>query len=411
MNIQELSRNDQYKVYRYLYTLGISPITDVEFDTLEKEIKALPQNESMTDLFSQTSDDDDMPTELLRKVCSEEELKYILSKANEGKKSEGLIDFVSKSMHSENTLEGCFAWIDNLKREGVEFCVSPKIDGTNTTSEFQSISTGQSALLNTRTRGRSGNAFDITAATRRVLPATVECDGIIVAAEAVVRNKDVETYNQFLGITVEEEKLKTPRGVALSALRRQDIPPEAIDLVSLLVFRVNYGATHSEGLDKARELGFTTVPYEVYKFKYTTRDEFESELTKLIWKYRNLMDENDYITDGIVLQVNDNAYFQGTVTNTAFDGGNLAVKALAWEPGVYTSTVEKISMSADALYEYNCKALIKTVYTESGKKLSWVNLYNPDTMIRMDIHEGSLIEFNYQNETTINILRNLSKEV
>jgi NAD-dependent DNA ligase len=232
------------------------------------------------------------------------------------------------------------------------------------------------------------------------MPESVEINGFVAAAEAVVTFDHLAEYNTM--VEKSSGAFVTCRGSALSILRRTDIPDECTNFVQPFVFRTNYGSKHSDGLNKAKELGFKVVPFETYTFEFKTYEEYEKEITTLIWKYRNMMDSIGVPTDGLVLQINDNAYFTGTITNTAFDGGNLAVKALAWEPGIYTSRVREIIMECEGNLQYNCKALVEPTYTEEGKCMQFVNLYNPNIMICNDIHEGDLIKFEYVNETTIN---------
>jgi NAD-dependent DNA ligase len=149
------------------------------------------------------------------------------------------------------------------------------------------------------------------------------------------------------------------------------------------------------------------VPHEVYRFKFHNGEEYNKELTALIMKYKTLTENMGITTDGLVLQVNDRHLAENEHTATAADGDNLAVKAVAWEASVFSSKVTNIVIQPSA-NQYCCKAIVEPVYTESDKKLSVVNLYNPDTMIRNNVNIGSVIEFKYENETTISFLRNLS---
>lgn len=405
MNISTLNNKDKYRLARYLYKYGMSPLSDVEYDELEQILKKeVTANASYTDFFSsdfeanpfETSYDDDStrPTDLINLALSAEEQEQLKIMEKSGKAVEVLDAYVSKSMQSYRTLRECFDWINNY--HGVEFCISPKIDGINSTSSYVN------GIFDTaRTRGRGKNAIDISTKLKKCLPEKIDFNNqFIVAAEIVVTRDHLEQYNNM--VNSDAKTFVTCRGSALSILRRTDIPEECTSFIKPFVFRTNVGNTLAEGLTIAKELGFNTVPFEVYTFKYTNYEEYEKELSELIWKYKEIMEELNIPTDGLVLQINNNSYFSNTVTHTAYDAGNLAVKALAWEPGIYTSRVKDIIMAADTTVQYNCKAIVEPTYTEEGKCMQYVNLYNINTMIVNDIHPGDLIKFEYVNETTIN---------
>lgn len=417
MNINNLSDAEKYLLTRYLYKYGMSPINDIEYDELEKTVKSESARVSeITDLFGndirenpfETSYDDDTtrPSLLIDRCLSDDEKQKLMimeMQATAGNTAESLEAYVSKSMLSYRTLEECKPWID--KFYDAEFCISPKIDGINTTTEYVG-----GKFCTSRTRGRGKNAIDISYKMGVHMPSEIDYeDRFIVVAEAVVAKSGLEDYNKKIGLDdgvdsyhPGEKALVTCRGAALSILRRTDIPEDCINYVNTLVFRTNIGDTLAYGLEVAKSLGFNTVPFEVHKFSYKNYEEYTKEISELIWKYKDTMENLGIPTDGLVLQINDNKYFGSMSTNTAYDGGNLAVKALAWEAGVYTARVKDIIMSADGNYQYNCKAKIEPTYTAEGKKMQLVNLYNVNTMITNDVHPGDYIQFEYVNETTIN---------
>lgn len=413
MTIDNLTLKEKYQLARYLYKFGMSPLSDKEYDAIEQELKQeSASGSSYTDLFGggfesnpfETSYDDDnvRPTALLERALTESELNHLALMESSGVAVENLDAYVSKSMQSYRTLKECFEWINNY--HGVEFCISPKIDGINSTTSYVA---GQ--FETTRTRGRGKNAIDISTKMKQHLPDIIPYnDQFILAAEVVVTRDHLEQYNNM--VPEDNKAFVTCRGSALSILRRTDIPEECTNFIKTFIFRTNVGSTLAEGLDLAASMGFNVVPHEIYTFKYTTYEEYEEELSALIWKYKEIMEGMNIPTDGLVLQINSNSHFTDTTTHTAYDGGNLAVKALAWEPGVYTSRVKEISMSAENTVQYNCKAIVEPTYTEEGKCMQQVNLYNINNMIVNDVHVGDLIQFEYVNETTINFLRKVVAE-
>lgn len=414
INCKDFTAEEYYILARFMYRIGYRICEDVDYDALEKELKnkyktdttSLFSNDdkSITKYLERSYDDDPIPYDLLGRAMTTEQMNMLLRGVDLGSSEDtSIVNDVSKSMKAYRTLDEAYDWITSNKQ--YEFCISPKIDGINTTSAYH-LAGGHRVLKYTRTRGRSGRHFDITANARYVLPIAVDTDeDLTIAGEAIYPSEDLHVLNEALEYSG-DDTIVTPRGGALSALRRSNLNAEVYEYLKIFVFRCNLGKSFADGLDIASKLGFLVVPHEVYKFSYTTKQEYEKELTDLIWKYKTKMDAMNIATDGIVLQINDRTVSIDMQTNTLHDGDNLAVKALAWEPGIYTSRIRSFIMK-NSTSQFCCKALIDPVYTESGKKLSVVNLYNPETLITNGLKVGSLIEINYKNETTINFLRKL----
>lgn len=262
-------------------------------------------------------------------------------------------------------------------------------------------------MIHSRSRGRRNDPLTFTTNTQKCLPRILpriqeDTEDIHISAEAYVEPDYLETIGYYARCS-----FTTSRDAARSALQRTDYPDKIYNHVKLVAFRVDLGDTLSEGLDTLREQGFPTVPYKTYKFKYTNYAEFEKELSDLIWEFKAIATEEHIPNDGIVLQVNKYEEFGKEATEKLYDDGNLAVKALGWEPRIYSSIVKEIQMKRDYTIRFSCKAIVEPVYTENQKKLTNVNLFNPARLIENDIHEGDLIEFEYKNDTTINFRRKL----
>jgi NAD-dependent DNA ligase len=387
--IEELTKEELYTLSRFMYKIEQSIILDQEYDKLEKELVG----ENRTDY-----NDDDIPTELLHQVYSEEKVKELLTGLKEPS-SINLERYVSRSMKAYRTLEECYEWINQNKE--LEMCISPKIDGINTTTLFT-----KDGLQYSRTRGRMGRSNDITANISRVLPRDLTADDLVVCAEAVYTADELSVVNQQLTQYSSTTPIITPRGGATSVLMRDIYPDFVYNHLNIFVFRTNYGDTLAESIDYAKSLGFSVVPHEVYKFKFNSYAEYEKEITSLIWKYKLMMEENGIPTDGLVLQINQRDVFNRDIKDGFIEGGSLAVKAVGWEPGVYQSEVIDIKIEP-SVFQCCTKALIKPVTTDSGKKLSVVNLFNPSILFNNKIKVGSIIEFNYKNETTTDFIRKI----
>lgn len=396
---------EAYTLTRFMYSIGKPIISDPDYDVFENYVL------NTYEMLISSYDDDEIPEDLLVKIYGREKATEYVGAAKP-KKDEAFIDIsnqVSKSMQSYRTLQECYPWINAHK--SVELMVSPKIDGINTATSY--VRDPNSMKFNyARTRGRSSRAFDISHNIIKKFPQEISLpnniDNLVIAAEAILPRAYLETLNKAIySVTGTNPEIHTPRGGGMSMLKRTDIPDEVYSNLRLFVFRCSYGRTFDESLAFAEANGFEVVPHEVYKFTYSNYSEYEKELSDLIYKYKGICDKMGITTDGIVLQVNDRKLAENEVSSKIADGDNLAVKALAWEADVYSSKVIDIVLEPSATH-YNCKAIIEPVYNSSDKKLSIVNLYNIGMMIRNKVKIGSLIEFKYENETTISFLRNLS---
>jgi NAD-dependent DNA ligase len=387
--INELTKEELYSLSRFMYKIGQSIISDIEYDALEKELVG----DKRTDY-----NDDDIPIEVLRQVYTDEEINNLLSGLKESA-SVNLDRYVSRSMKSYRTLEECYEWINQNK--DLEMCISPKIDGINTTTLFT-----QNGLTYSRTRGRAGRSKDLTENISKVLPKDLKADDLVVCGEAVYTADKLSIVNQQLLQYSSTTPIITPRGGATSVLVKDIYPDFVYQHLNIFMFRTNYGNTLAESIEYAKSLGLPTVPYETYKFEFSTYSEYEAEITSLIWKYKLMMEEQGIPTDGLVLQINQRDVFNKHIKDGFIEGGSLAVKAVGWEPGVYQSEVVDIIIEP-SVFQCCTKAIIKPVTTDSGKRLSVVNLFNPATLFNNKIKVGSIIEFNYKNETTSDFIRKI----
>lgn len=262
-------------------------------------------------------------------------------------------------------------------------------------------------LIFSRSRGREGQYLTWTDNVSKCLPKVIKNiqsskEDIFISAEAYVEPDYLETLGHFAKCS-----FTTSRDAARSALQRTDYPDKVYNHVKLLAFRVNVGDTLTEGLETLRDMGFPTVPFKKHTFTFTNFQEFEKELSDLIWEFKAIATERHIPNDGIVLQVNETASFGKESTETQYDDGNFAVKALGWEPCIYSSIVKEILIKRDYTVRFSVKAVVEPVYTEGHKTLTNVNLFNPKRLIESGVHVGDLIEFEYKNDTTINFIRKL----
>lgn len=288
----------------------------------------------------------------------------------------------------------------NLNEKVEQVVYSPRLDQSINEQDLN-------RLIFSRSRGRKGQYITWTDNVSKCLPRMIKNiqsskEDIFISAEAFVEPDYLETLGHFAKCS-----FTTSRDAARSALQRSDYPDKVYKHVRLLAFRVNVGDTLTEGLEALRDIGFPTVPFRKHTFSFTNFEEFEKELSEIIWEFKAIAAEQHIPNDGIVLQVNETASFGKESTENLYDDGNFAVKALGWEPSIYSSIVKEVLIRRDYTVRFSVKAIVEPVYTEGNKMLTTVNLFNPKRLIESDVHVGDLIEFEYKNDTTINFIRKL----
>lgn len=404
-DVSTLTDEQRYIYARFRYRIGSPVISDIEYDSLDKKFKSLGK---LTEYTERSYDQDPVPYaifEILEKTP--EEISTMVSVLNwsgaevpEDVKPV-LLEVECKSIHSENTLEMCYPWM--AEHKGVPCLLMAKVDGNNTTSIWTKPNpeSDLSVYRYTQTRG-SGDSkpINITANMSKIVPKAlnIKQDHLIVTAEAVYDERYMDFMRESVGVS-----LLTPRTAALSFLRIKDYPEELYKYIRLLVFKTNYGDKLSDSLTYAASLGFEIVPTFKFVPDFEDFEDFRVRMTDTIWKFYKLCHAKGIDIDGLVAQVDSKTEFSQQSTSGLYDFGNFAVKAVAWEPDIFESVVVRIEMEP-GVEQYNCVALVEPVTTKNGKKLSRVNLYNPQNMMANGVTAGSRIRFKYYNETTIEFI-------
>lgn len=391
-----MSDLDRFLIARYLYANGVDFISDAEYDELRKRL------ESEGQVFNPIYEDDPIPLEALqRSGFSQDEIKELIeySAPDSEEHVDLLMDSPCLSINSTNSYEEAFTWFHAL--QGVEVILTPKIDGINTRRGFK-FEDGELKYCVALTRGRAANSLNVTSNLRYITPKIRDPKGIttnlVVHSETFVPAKYIEYLCQTYGL-----RLTLPRGAGMSMARTSRYALEDYWMLRSPVFRVDYGTTLAEGLDMAKELGFEVVPYWYFKYEGEPYADFKVRLDTLMREIKDTADSLDYVTDGIVAQINDMLTYASSDISRGYSTSNLALKIGLWQPGIYESTVRSIIIQPQD-EQCNCVAIVDPVIAHGGQTLQRVNLFNPDIMISSGILPGSKIRFEYKNETTINLI-------
>jgi DNA ligase (NAD+) len=139
------------------------------------------------------------------------------------------------------------------------FCVEPKLDGGSVEILYRG---GRLVEAATRGDGTTGEEISANLRTVRSLPVTIDCeDPLTLRAEVVIYRRDLEAINEER-LEAGEPLFANPRNAAAGSLRMLDPKVVARRRLRAMVWQVvegrSLGASHSEALRRAAELGLPT---------------------------------------------------------------------------------------------------------------------------------------------------------
>lgn len=279
--MEELIREISKASHAY-YVLDDPYISDMQWDRLYDELKAL---ETETGIV--------LPESPTRKVGGEtlkgfEEHTHITR---------------LWSLDKVQNLEELDAWIARTEKlagkENLQYYVEYKFDGLTLNLTYDHGSLIQAA---TRGDGIRGEAILPQAKTIHSVPRTIPYQDLIeVQGECIMRLSTLEKYNQ----AHPDAPLKNARNAAAGALRNLDPAVTAsrhLDAFFYQVGTITDPPYHSqpEMLDFLRQNGFQVSPF---LGSGTGRDELEKCIRRIEAERKSL----DWLIDGVVIKVGDNA--------------------------------------------------------------------------------------------------------
>ena len=207
------------------------------------------------------------------------------------------------SMDKVQTLEELDAWIARTEklagRNNLQYYVEYKFDGLTLNLTYDNGKLIQAA---TRGDGIRGEAILDQAKTIHTVPREIPYRGLLeVQGECIMRLSTLEKYNR----EHPEAKLKNARNAAAGALRNLDPAVTAsrhLDAFFYMVGTIENPPyrTQPEMLEFLRENGFQVSPY-------TGSGKGREELEKCIRQIEAERGSLDWLIDGVVIKVGDNA--------------------------------------------------------------------------------------------------------
>ena len=357
-------RGEIEKNNRLYYDLDAPVISDYEYDMMMRRLKELEaahpeyvtadsptQRVGGTVMNSFASVTHEVPLESLNDVFSHEEL----------------YDF-GRRMHE--MIDGAYA-----------YSVEPKIDGLSMSLVYEN-----GIFIRGATRGNGLVGEDVTEnlKTVRNLPMKLKnAPAHLVVRGEVYMSKEVFHELNALREINGEPLFANPRNAAAGSMRQQDPKIAASRKLDIIVFNVQassapYGS-HEEALTAIREMGFPTVPYQIY-------DTIEACVNAIEALGEN-RDSLAYDMDGAVIKIND--FAQREALGSTAKAPRWAV-AYKYPPEKKETKVVDIVVQVGRTGVLTPKAVVEPVRL-AGTTVTNATLHNQDFVDKLDIRIGDTV--------------------
>lgn len=368
---EAISRHD-----RLYYDLDAPEISDAKYDLLVRELITLESSMgNSTEPSSPTARVGGTPGNEFRKVVHAFPMLSL------------------ENAFSKDDLEGF------LRRSSYpEVCCELKIDGLAISLVYQDGEFVQGA---TRGDGRVGEDVTGNIRTIRILPQKLsgEIPGRLeVRGEVLIKSED------FLALNTEREEqglplFANPRNAAAGSLRQLDSRVTAARRLSLFVYQVvapeRYGLkSQYQTIQWLSSLGFPTQGTELVC-------EGSEELFAYIEKWRTARFTLPYVTDGVVIKVDDLGSW-GDLGATA-KAPRWAV-AYKYPPEEKLTRLKKIEISVGRTGTLTPVAILEPVNI-SGTVVQRASLHNADEIVRKDLREGDMVWVRKAGEIIPEVIR------
>jgi DNA ligase (NAD+) len=269
------------------------------------------------------------------------------------------------------------------------YVIEPKIDGASVSLRYEK---GQLVLAATRGRGNVGDDITVNARTIRSVPLTLQKDGAPVAPPAILEvrgevymdNDDFQRVNKEIAETG-EEPYANPRNLTSGTLRRLDPKIVAKRRLRFLAHGLgqvepNPAKSYWEWTQLLRKWGLP-LPKEVW------RAENVDEAIKRIHEFEKLRPKLPYMTDGVVLKVDD---FKQRDRLGATSKAPRWVIAYKYETEQQPTVLHGVRWQVGKGGKLTPVADLEPVFI-GGVTVTHATLHNVDQIRRLDIHIGDTV--------------------
>lgn len=272
--------------YHY-YTLDNPIVSDAEYDKLYDELLKL---ERETGIILPNSPTQRVGGEILQKFEKHTHLKelYSLQKAQSFEELEDFHNRCKKLLNEYN--------LKNGTDKKLEYFVEFKFDGLTVNLTYEN---GNLISASTRGNGQYGEEVFEQVKTIKSIPLKIDYEGLIeIQGEAIMPLSALENYNK-----THDVPLKNARNAAAGAIRNLD-PKKTADR-NLDCFIYNVGFKSDENFKNQEEmirfLKENKFKVNEYEKKCITLNDVKDKISEI----ESLRKKVDYLTDGVVIKVND----------------------------------------------------------------------------------------------------------
>ncbi|WP_455067507.1 NAD-dependent DNA ligase LigA [Parvimonas micra] len=272
--------------YQY-YTLDEPTVSDAEYDKLYDELLKL---EKETGIILPNSPTQRVGGEVLEKFEKHTHLKelYSLQKAQSFEELEEFHNRCTKLLNEYNSI--------NNTNKTLEYFVEFKFDGLTINLTYNN---GVLVSASTRGNGVYGEEVLEQVKTIKSIPLEIEYKGLVeIQGEAIMPLSALSKYNETA-----EVPLKNARNAAAGAIRNLDPKKTASRNLDAFIYNVGFKSdqqfkTQEEMISFLRQNKFKVNEYEKKCFNI-------QEIKDKINEIEVLRKKVDYLTDGVVIKVND----------------------------------------------------------------------------------------------------------
>lgn len=265
-------------------------------------------------------------------------------------------------------------WLGN--KSGV---LSWKLDGLTVVLTYEN---GELVKAVTRGNGEYGEVITNNAKTFVNIPLTIPYKKrLVIRGEALIKYADFERINSL--IENPDEKYKNPRNLCSGTVRQLNNEITAKRNVHFLAYNILESEEtfelNSKMLEWLAKQGFNVVGHDIVN---------AGNIEKYVAEYSDMIKDNDFPSDGLVLQYDDIAYGLSLGNTAKFPRHSIAFK---WADETAETTLLDIEWSASRTGLINPVAIFEPVELE-GTTVSRASVHNVSIVESLKLGIGDKIE-------------------
>lgn len=373
--------------YHY-YTLDNPIVSDAEYDKLYDELLKL---ESETGIILPNSPTQRVGGEILQKFEKHTHLKelYSLQKAQSFEELEDFHNRCKKLLNEYN--------LKNGTDKKLEYFVEFKFDGLTVNLTYEN---GNLISASTRGNGQYGEEVFEQVKTIKSIPLKIDYEGLVeIQGEAIMPLSALENYNK-----THDVPLKNARNAAAGAIRNLDPKKTADRNLDCFIYSVGFKSDENfkNQEEMIRFLRKNKFKVNEYEKKCITLNDVKDKIDEI----ESLRKKVDYLTDGVVIKVNDFELREFFGYTNKFPRYAIAYKFEAEE---YSTILKEVVWNVGRSGKVTPTAILEEV--EIGDvTVKRATLNNYDDILRKKVKLNSRVLIRRSNDVIPEILGTLPSE-